>query len=195
MKSSSALQRLKEARTASRSGTHPTAAAQHSAAASDADNEAYMQAFNQAFEHLTAGQIASKQPDLHSKQQGHAHVQSRPTTQGASSSAAAKISHVSSRISSISAARDLYADQGSVASSQHAIAPGWRTGPTDEAGMPAATVRALLCWSHWMQHVCSPTSPLLLEAAHNATTAPQDHIALRMPVAALISVHATKPSH
>lgn len=139
MKSSSALQMLKEARSASRSGTHPTAAAQHSAAASEADNEAYMQEFNQAFQHLTAGKTASKQPELHSKQQGHPQLQSRAPAQGVGPSTAAKHDHASSRSSSISAARNPYADQDSTGASLHPVAPGWHTGPTDEAGMQACS--------------------------------------------------------
>jgi hypothetical protein len=139
MKSIYALQRLKEARSASRSGTQPTAAAQHSAAASDADNEAYMQEFNQAFEHLTAGQETSTQPETHSKQQGCPRLQSQTPAHCVTPPTAAKHDHTSLRGSSISAARGKNAQQDRAGASVHAIASGWRTGPTDEAGMQACS--------------------------------------------------------
>lgn len=115
MKHSSALERLKEARRQRATLEQP--ARHHAAAASDADNEAYMQEFEAAFQqlshsspHLSLGQL---QP---------------PAQQHSPSSPAKPARHPSARRPApLVAAPGISRDHQTAAAS-------WRTGPVDAAG-------------------------------------------------------------
>jgi len=130
MKSASALQRLKESRRASREQQTPSNH-QHAAWRSDAANEAYLQELDDAFKQLSTHTEAGSSGQLLS----HAGISSPGTLPTAAQDCkigAARhrswpdeegCSHAASPVSPLSAP-----------AGHASIAPGWRTGPVDEAG-------------------------------------------------------------
>lgn len=142
MKSASALQRLKESRRASREQQTPSNH-QHAAWRSDAANEAYLQELDDAFKQLSTHTEAGSSGQLLS----HAGISSPGTLPTAAQDCkigAARhrswpdeegCSHAASPVSPLSAP-----------AGHASIAPGWRTGPVDEAGVLAkVSDRPLLC--------------------------------------------------
>lgn len=144
MKSASALQRLKDARRASRE--QQQAPNHHSAAASDADNEAYMQEFNAAFQQLSRqptqaaarhlSQAASAEPQTQHQQTKPVHLRQWHASQPSGMLKAATASNMMNSASPTVARSNIKADAAhSLTAGQAAdVAPGWRTGPVDAAG-------------------------------------------------------------
>lgn len=144
---SPALQRLKEARTARQLSSF-------SAAASDGDNDAYMQRFNEAFsaQQLTASpptaQPATTQSGGLLQQQrqstGHHHHHQHPhpvnKQQPTNKGNLTALHRPAVASSKIGAARQQRPDAAAASTPAIGLAAGWRTGPVDGAG-----VRWLLC--------------------------------------------------
>jgi hypothetical protein len=135
MKSACALQRLKEARRAGREQQNLLTT--HSAAASDADNEAYLQELDAAFQHLSHQPPQASHGQLH--RSAHAveqrHTKPAPLQAAAGQRASAAVAlcmapgAAAPSSSMLNTARRQGGDAGGCA-----VVPGWRTGPADAAG-------------------------------------------------------------
>lgn len=127
---SAALQRLKEART-----QRQQAAGRHAAAASDADNEAYMQEFESAFQQLSSApnSTASKGGQLPhpTSEPQHRH---KPTHVSSATPAAASAHSTTAPASKVIQAARSRAETRTERIMNTSIAPGWRTGPVEQAG-------------------------------------------------------------
>lgn len=135
MKSASALQRLKEARRAGRE--QQNVATTYSAAASDADNEAYLQEMDAAFQHLSHQPIQASHGQLprsaNAVQQQHAKPAPLQAAAGQRASAAVTPCMAAGAVATSSSTINAVSGQGGDAGGS-AVVPRWRTGPVDAAG-------------------------------------------------------------
>lgn len=128
---SAALQRLKEARKQAAAGS----STRHTAATSDADNEAYMREFETAFQQLSAAPSTSTAAQ--GGQLSHTAACEQPLRKPAVPSthrAAASAPSTTNPGSHVIQAARGRAEAGIGGSATTPIAPGWRTGPVVQAG-------------------------------------------------------------
>jgi hypothetical protein len=127
---SAALQRLKEART-----HRQQAAGRHAAAASDGDNEAYMQEFESAFQQLSS---ASSSTSSNRGQLPHATFEPqhrhKPRPVPSATPAAASAPSTTAPTSKVIQAARSRAETCTERIINTSIASGWRTGPVEQAG-------------------------------------------------------------
>jgi hypothetical protein len=135
MKSASALQRLKEARRAGREQQNGLTT--NSAAASDADNEAYLQELDAAFQQLTHKPPQASHGQLprsaHAVVQQHTKPAPLQAAAGQRASTAAAPCMAAGPAATSSSTLNAACRQGGDAGGC-AVIPGWRTGPVDAAG-------------------------------------------------------------